>query len=226
MTAADFVPVVPELSRNAGTAESKAGRAVPVVPAVPDEKRVGGQIVRIVAALDRARTPEPTPAPAADTLRAHLLELAADEGIKPTVISELDDDDLLAAEGLSDAGLLEWLRLCDDARVMARGLVPWRWNGERAVICAGCGAVALWPGAPAAVLACPWCWHRRRGIEPARPSVTCGTCEHYITDELNPTGGAGRCAQSVAGPHWPQARIRCGRWRPTGAPIFAPEKKP
>jgi len=219
MTAADFAPVVPELSRNAGTAESKAGRAVPVVPAVPDEKRVGGQIVRIVAALDRARTPEPTPAPAADTdtRRARLLELADDEGIERGIVDRLDDDDLLAAEGLSDAALREWLRLRDDARIMARGLVPGRWNGERAATCAGCGLVVLWPGAPDRVLACPWCRHRRRGIEPARPSVTCADCRHYIPDELNPVGGAGRCAQSVAGPHWPAAPIRCERWRPMEA---------
>lgn len=196
-----------ELRKRAGTRANPVNRANP-----PDSQ----PSISRISTISRGTVANP-PANPADALRWHLLDLADDEGIRTTVISELDADDLLDAEGMSDAALREWLRLRDDARIMARGLVPWRWNGEQASICAGCGPVALWPGAPDRVLACPWCWHRRRGIGPARPGVTCGTCEHYGADELNPTGGAGRCAQAVAGPHWPHAPIRCERWRPMEA---------
>lgn len=146
--------------------------------------------------------------------RAHLLALAADEGIERVLVDRLDDADLRAAVGLDDAALREWLRLRDDARIMAKGLVPWRWQGERAAICAGCGPVVLWPGAPAAVQACPWCWHRRRGVEPPRPSVACSDCKHFTHDAINPPAGAGRCGLGVAGLHWPGEPIRCGQWAP------------
>ena len=50
-----------------------------------------------------------------------------------------------------------------------------RERGERpptytqAATCDACGPVWLWPGAPARVLACPWCFNRRAGKPVPQP---------------------------------------------------------
>jgi hypothetical protein len=79
------------------------------------------------------------------------------------------------------AGELDMLAACPDVAVLVyarallagesrrRGHVPAGWN--RPCQCAGCGPVWLWPGLPARVLACPWCWSRHVGCPIPRPPV-------------------------------------------------------
>lgn len=61
---------------------------------------------------------------------------------------------------------IETLRAAAAARIARSqrelGEVPHGWT-HRAE-CAGCGPVWLWPGAPAQVDGCPWCWNRARGL--------------------------------------------------------------
>jgi len=38
----------------------------------------------------------------------------------------------------------------------------------------------------------------RRPLPPARPAVTCGSCQHFQRDPLNPPAGAGTCRAGVA----------------------------
>lgn len=63
-------------------------------------------------------------------------------------------------------------------RQRERGECPLHWTEH--CECAGCGPVFLWPGSPARVLGCPWCFNRADGGAIPRPvSVSCGTCRHF-----------------------------------------------
>ncbi len=74
--------------------------------------------------------------------------------------------DWAAIEG--DANALEALALALTIRRL-------RDRGERPAdyvqpaTCGGCGPVWLWPGAPARVRACPWCFNRATGTPIPRP---------------------------------------------------------
>ncbi len=46
-------------------------------------------------------------------------------------------------------------------RIRERGQVPP--NYTAVTVCAGCGPVPIWAGAPEHVLACPWCFNRAAG---------------------------------------------------------------
>lgn len=52
-------------------------------------------------------------------------------------------------------------------RLRTRGEVPPDYT--HACECAGCGPVWLWPGTPARVLGCPWCFNRAAGKPIPRP---------------------------------------------------------
>lgn len=129
--------------------------------------------------------------------------------------------DELAA--LSDAGIHAYVSmLADDAQRRA-GHVP---EGDTAMLlCRHCGLVFVHPAIAAAMhvvngvpqsLGCPWCFIRKAGLYIPRPAVTCGTCQHFIRDTVNPPGGMGSCALGVATkpPKYPFTTQHCGQWRP------------
>ena len=101
-----------------------------------------------------------------DTLRV-LLDLAIDEGLPGGTVAALSAKDLRACAGLPRDALRAFLRALARSQRMAAGDVPEGW--KRAANCAGCGPMLLWPDAPASVIACPWCWHRKAGRAISRP---------------------------------------------------------
>lgn len=130
--------------------------------------------------------------------------------------------DQLAA--LPDAALKAYVSaLADDAERRA-GRVP---QGDTAMLlCRSCGPVYVHPAIAAAMpsvagipraLGCPWCFIPKDGrMAIPRPSVTCGSCTHFIPDAINPQGGAGRCKLGIQPgrtPH-PFTPQYCGKWRP------------
>ena len=102
-------------------------------------------------------------------IRGHLLHLAADAGLPVSLLDALDDDDLRECHGLSDDTLRDWLRLRDHGARMDAGQAPLGYS--KAVQCAGCGPVLLWPTCPERVAACPWCFRRKAGKAIPRPSI-------------------------------------------------------
>ncbi len=65
---------------------------------------------------------------------------------------------------------LEALAVALETRAMRdRGEVPAHYT--RAALCASCGPVWLWEGAPERVLGCPWCFNRAAGKPIPRPPV-------------------------------------------------------
>ena len=65
--------------------------------------------------------------------------------------------------GLEEAGveLVDYLHVLEKGEAMDRGEVPKAYT--QPVTCSGCGPVWLWPGAPARLIACPWCFRRKAG---------------------------------------------------------------
>ena len=121
-----------------------------------------------------------------------------------------------------DPGAIAALRTALDVeRARAEGIPPEGYT--QASHCGGCGDVLLWQGAPARVAACPWCQNRLAGrpiprpaTPPPAPTVTCGTCEHYIANEHG-AGGLGRCgidapAARIPPSLWPRGEHRCAAW--------------
>jgi hypothetical protein len=103
-----------------------------------------------------------------DTLRM-LLDLAIDEDLPGTTVAALSVRDLRACGDLSRQALAAFLHALARSQQMAVGRVPMGWT--RIAECDGCGPVMLWPDAPAAVVACPWCWHRKAGRTIPKPTV-------------------------------------------------------
>lgn len=101
-----------------------------------------------------------------DTLQT-LFDLAIDEGLPAATVAALSDRDLRACAGLPRGTLRVYLRALARSQRMTAGIVPDGWT--RAAECAGCGPVLLWPDAPASVIACPWCGHRKAGRMIPRP---------------------------------------------------------
>lgn len=101
-------------------------------------------------------------------IRAHLLALAADEGLPAALVQDLCADDVTACAGLSDATLRAYLRVRERGAVMDASTVPEGYT--KPCHCAGCGLVLLWPGCPPLVKACPWCFRRRAGKPVPRPA--------------------------------------------------------
>ena len=98
-------------------------------------------------------------------------------------------------------------------RQRERGECPPGWTEH--CECAGCGPVYLWPGSPARVLGCPWCFNRAEGRAIPRPvAVTCGACRHFRRIEHPHLG---HCAvgepEAIAG-LWDTDRRGCDRWLP------------
>jgi hypothetical protein len=101
-----------------------------------------------------------------DTLRM-LFDLAIDEGLPAATVAALSDRDLRACAGLPHGALRAYLRAVARSQRMSAGDVPEGWT--RVAECAGCGPVLLWPDAPASMIACPWCQHRKAGRNIPRP---------------------------------------------------------
>lgn len=101
-----------------------------------------------------------------DALHA-LLDLAIDEGLPGGTVAALSAKDLRACADLPRDALRTFLCALARAQRMAAGDVPEGWT--HAADCAGCGPVLLWPHAPASIIACPWCWHRKAGRAIPRP---------------------------------------------------------
>lgn len=146
-------------------------------------------------------------------LRSRLLALAVAEHIDAAHVHRMDAVDMAACGELSDDTLRAYLRALDRGTVMKRGIAPAEYT--QAAHCAGCGPVWLWQGAPARVLACPWCFRRKAGKALPRPKVTCGDCIHYLPDPLNPQAGAGGCGAGTGRARWPMARHLCDAHAPT-----------
>ena len=58
-------------------------------------------------------------------------------------------------------------------RMRERGEVPPDYTGITE--CAGCGPVPIWVGCPPAVLGCPWCFNRLRGLPVPNLNPVSGT---------------------------------------------------
>lgn len=59
------------------------------------------------------------------------------------------------------------LMACNETRRAGRRPAHWTQVSE----CGDCGYVWLWPGAPARVLGCPWCFNRASGLPIPRPPI-------------------------------------------------------
>lgn len=80
----------------------------------------------------------------------------------------------VVGDGIAHAGVACWLRLLAERATPAYGAWP---TGYRE---GGTGLDAY-----------------GRPLPPARAAVTCGSCEHFQSDEINPTAGAGVCGAGV-----------------------------
>ena len=187
----------------------------------PDEglpKLPKAPFVAFVSAPDGHFTENgPAVRPGAD-MRAHLLALAADELLPEALVHRLRADDVAACIGLPDATLRTYLRALDRRAMMEGGQCPPDYS--HAVQCDGCGPVWLWPDCPPHVLACPWCAIRKAGRYLPRPRVTCGPCQHFAPDDVNPSGGCGACGLGL--PYrrgergrYPFTERHCAEFRPT-----------
>lgn len=174
-------------------------------PATPATQSFAG--VRSVAKVAESQESQGV----APDLRAHLLSLAEAEGYAAAIVHRLHADDVAACVGLPDETLRAYLRALDRGTVMDRGIAPAGYT--QAAHCEGCGPVWLWEGAPARLLACPWCFRRKAGKPLPRPLVTCGSCRHYLPDPANPAAGVGGCALGPGRALWPMKRHRCGDHR-------------
>ena len=128
------------------------------------------------------------------------------------------------ALGLDDRQRVAYLSMLADTADRHAGRVP---EADTAAMhCQHCGpvwthpdiaaclpVVAGWPRA----LGCPWCFVRKAGGYIPRPSITCGDCQHFTPDTINPPAGMGTCA-SGHGMHCPMQRHACT--------IFQPDKEP
>ena len=121
--------------------------------------------------------------------RERLRRLAKAAGVPWDAINRRAEVEGLA--GYSDDELRGYAHLLHLCALRDMGRVPDGW--DVAAVCEGCGAVWLWPGVPAFVIACPWCVQRRAGVPFPRPPVRCGDCRHFAPDPLNPEAGVGAC---------------------------------
>ena len=104
-------------------------------------------------------------------IRTRLLTLSAADQIAH--VHRLHPKDLTECRQCTDDELRGYLRALDYSARMDAGQAPPGYT--QAAECSGCGPVLLWPGAPASVIACPWCFRRRAGKAIPRPVITKGS---------------------------------------------------
>lgn len=159
------------------------------------------------------------PAPVSDALkpiRAHLLALAAAEGIDAAHVHRLHDPDVFACVGLDAPQLASYLAMLADTADRNAGRAPA--GDTSAVHCEQCGPVWTHPDIAAVLpvvdgwpraLGCPWCFVRKACGYIPRPPVTCKDCRHFTSDAINPSGGMGRCNVG-GGMYYPTTEHACG----------------
>lgn len=102
------------------------------------------------------------PAAIEEAQRLRLIRVAQSAGLPTREVLRLAECDMDALASCTDAECLAYTRALLSRADRRAGRVPQRWT--RAAYCVGCGPVWLWPAAPAAVIACPWCWNRIEGL--------------------------------------------------------------
>ena len=125
-----------------------------------------------------------------------------------------DDWDAVKDDPKAVAALATALQI---SAMRSEGIAPKGYN--QSSLCAACGPVLLWPGAPAHVEGCPWCFNRVAGKPIPRPPVTCGSCLHFTPSTHATSSGVGQCAVQAPASGDPYARRPlvehvCVDWRP------------
>lgn len=114
-----FVPAVPEVSRSAGTAESKAGRHVPVVPGVPAQKSMERNGTERTATTVTPQPPQAStppgrvlhlPANIAEQ-RQRLAEAMRAQGYDARLLDRVKDADIDGCQWLSPEGLKRYAEI-------------------------------------------------------------------------------------------------------------------
>ena len=158
--------------------------------------------------------------------RTRLLALAAAEWIDAAHVHRMTDADLAdwIAAGLDDGQRRAFLYLLEDTASRHAGRVPL--DDTAAMFCKHCGPVWTHPDIAAVLpvvdgwpraLGCPWCAVRKAGGYIPRPSITCGNCQHFKPDAINPPAGMGTCARGH-GTHYPMTTHRCASFQPDKEP--------
>lgn len=101
-------------------------------------------------------------APNEETQRLRVIRLAQSAGLPVRKLLRLSDGERDTLATCTDAECLAYLHALLLRATLRAGKVPQGWT--QVCRCEGCGEVWLWPGAPAEVQACPWCWNRRAGL--------------------------------------------------------------
>lgn len=188
--------------RRAGNIEKGPGDSLPKLTKAP--------FVGFVSAPDGHS--QEIAAPHGEAMRARLLALSTDGGWDAAHVHRLEADELAACHGWPVDVLRAYLLALDWDATMDAGRAPPGYTVP--ATCRGCGPVWLWPGAPATVTACPWCFRRKAGKAIPRPLVTCVGCASFVPDTVNPDGGMGSCQLRAGRAHWPMQRHRCPDKRP------------
>ncbi len=111
---------------------------------------------RKVADDIRAGKNSPTQNPLPDAV-PEVTEVAEAHGMTLSELKEAAGPDWPEVE--ADLALAQALaHAVQTRRMRERGEVPPHYTAT--TLCAGCGPVPIWPGAPEHVLACPWCFNR------------------------------------------------------------------
>ncbi|MDE2154856.1 MAG: hypothetical protein KGJ32_03030 [Xanthomonadaceae bacterium] len=148
-------------------------------------------------------------------IRPVLLELADRLGIDGVHVHRIPSADLALWAAIPDGSLRAFLLALDDTATRQAGKVPL--DDTAAIHCRHCGPVYAHPGIAAVLpvvdgwpraLGCPWCAIRKAGGYIPRPLVTCGDCQYFTPDTINPPAGMGTCA-SGHGMHYPMKAHRC-----------------
>ena len=105
------------------------------------------------------------------TLKSHKKDLIAALSSQESAITEIASKHGLTLSELEEAAGPDWPEVFADLalaqalahavqtrRMRERGEVPPHYTAS--TVCAGCGPVPIWEGAPEKVLACPWCFNR------------------------------------------------------------------
>jgi hypothetical protein len=138
---------------NDGRTGAKRPRSSPGIR--PDSPGIRPAESRAVAGDSPNSPVSPTPDP---KTKGNVYDLEAAAG--PDWPAIRDDADAVAA----------LRRALEVRRLREQGIPPDDYT--QPAHCDGCGPVLLWRGAPARVIACPWCWNRRAGKPVPRPTKT------------------------------------------------------